>query len=487
MFATIIFTQASLEASQVHVTIDGRQVNFTDQGPTIVDDRTLVPVRGVFEELGFEVDWEQDTQTARLIRNGHEVTLTIGSATFITNGGSHTLDVPAQIIGGRTMLPIRAVLESVGYSVEWLQDTSTVSISSSGRQATNENENKFGFSNGINENGFWEGIRALDYVEMFDYNNLEIPWTIHGWYDNDEEYIYEMLYSLAGFQVNEGQLALTDEIVFENLSPFMYGVTTAAEVYELFGATTLGEAIKASVNSFLTEMQRSSIELFVEDYIFNEVNVSSIPKELMQHVEQILIQYQERNTFGPFQRIGPFSHIRMHMTAEEMARGDLVLQAVAEHGGFSVSKEEIEDFFEEKLGTRDYSSYVDIEEYGLPYITKVLLHQKIFDHIVENALLKTAEIIIYDDRLQTAEANHRIIVSATAMFIATNNGAVPPNAAALDVFMSPTFAELNGSGPQSAQPTGAQYTFTSATYADGGASIRITTTLDGQTVATWEL
>ena len=136
MFAMLIFTPVSLQASQVIVSIDGRQVHFRGQVPTIIDGRTLVPVRGVFEELGFEVDWEQDTETARLIRSSHEVVLTIGSANFITNGESYTLDVPAQIIGGRTMLPIRAVLESVGYSVDWSQATNTVLISSSSGKGT---------------------------------------------------------------------------------------------------------------------------------------------------------------------------------------------------------------------------------------------------------------------------------------------------------------------------------------------------------------
>lgn len=114
----------------ISVTIDGVQVYFADQPPAIVDNRTLVPVRGVFETLGFEVDWNRETQTATLKNESFVVTITIGSPTFTTNGVSHALDVPAQIIGGRTMLPIRAVLESVGYNVEWDNTTRTVVITS---------------------------------------------------------------------------------------------------------------------------------------------------------------------------------------------------------------------------------------------------------------------------------------------------------------------------------------------------------------------
>ena len=58
------------------------------------------------------------------------VVITIDSSTFIVNGTSHILDVPAQIIGGRTMLPIAVVLRSVGYEVDWDGETSTVAITS---------------------------------------------------------------------------------------------------------------------------------------------------------------------------------------------------------------------------------------------------------------------------------------------------------------------------------------------------------------------
>ena len=110
------------------VTINGERVVFADQNPVIVDSRTLVPVRGVFENLGFDVGWEPEMRQAILTSDTHTVIITIGSATFIVNGVIRTLDVPAQIIGDRTMLPIRAVVESVGYFVDWDAATRTVII-----------------------------------------------------------------------------------------------------------------------------------------------------------------------------------------------------------------------------------------------------------------------------------------------------------------------------------------------------------------------
>ena len=102
----------------ISVIIDGQQVTFEAQQPVIIDGRTLVPVRGVFEQLGFEVDWDGDNRQAILESENYTVIITIDSAAFTTNGVSHELDVPAQIIGGSTMLPIRAVMESVGYYLD---------------------------------------------------------------------------------------------------------------------------------------------------------------------------------------------------------------------------------------------------------------------------------------------------------------------------------------------------------------------------------
>jgi len=119
----------ALNANEISVTIDGIAVNFEGQPPIVIDGRTLVPVRGVFEHLGFDVDWQQDAMTATLTSDSHIVVITIGHNTFTTNGKIHELDVPAQIIGGRTLLPIRAAVESVGFNVDWRQDNPAVIIS----------------------------------------------------------------------------------------------------------------------------------------------------------------------------------------------------------------------------------------------------------------------------------------------------------------------------------------------------------------------
>jgi hypothetical protein len=119
----------ALASNDVTVDIDGQHVAFQGQGPVIVGGRTLVPVRGVFEAVGFAVGWNGATQTVTLTNDAFTVIITVGSSTFTTNGVGHTLDVPAQIMNGRTMLPIRLPLESVGIVMSWDGATRTVGIS----------------------------------------------------------------------------------------------------------------------------------------------------------------------------------------------------------------------------------------------------------------------------------------------------------------------------------------------------------------------
>jgi len=126
---TFSVVSAIASPDEITVTIDGVPVVFEGQGPIITGNRTLVPVRGVFEALGFVPDWDPDARAATLVREDYTVVLTIGSYTFTTNGVEHTLDVPAQIVANRTLLPLRAVLESVGYDdMDWLPETRTVVI-----------------------------------------------------------------------------------------------------------------------------------------------------------------------------------------------------------------------------------------------------------------------------------------------------------------------------------------------------------------------
>ena len=109
-----------------------RELAF-DQPPVIIDGRTLVPVRAVFEAMGMSVNWDNNTKTA-YASGGETNIISIGAKEFYRSTGSEgrknlSMDVPAQIISGRTLVPLRAVAEACDAEVEWVNETKTIYIS----------------------------------------------------------------------------------------------------------------------------------------------------------------------------------------------------------------------------------------------------------------------------------------------------------------------------------------------------------------------
>ena len=111
----------SAQQNSVTVTIDGVPIdcNAYGQSATIVEGRTLVPLRAIFEALGASVEWEQSTKTVTSTHGDVTISLTIGDKKLYRNGEVIELDVAAAIMNGRTMVPVRAISESFGVSVEW--------------------------------------------------------------------------------------------------------------------------------------------------------------------------------------------------------------------------------------------------------------------------------------------------------------------------------------------------------------------------------
>ena len=116
--------QAVIIALQINnpaMDVDGKNVNIDENGttPVIVDGRTLLPVRAVVEAMGGVVGWDQATKTVTLTVGEDVVKLTINSTAAVLNDEAKTLDVAPVIINSRTMLPIRFVMESFGGQVGW--------------------------------------------------------------------------------------------------------------------------------------------------------------------------------------------------------------------------------------------------------------------------------------------------------------------------------------------------------------------------------
>jgi hypothetical protein len=116
----------------VTVVLDGQTLQFPTQDPVIVEGRTLVPLRTIFEALGAEVDWKEENSVQTIIATTEDTTInmTINSNEYFVNGERKELDVPAQLMNDKTMVPLRAIGESLGCGVDWDQETKTVIIQS---------------------------------------------------------------------------------------------------------------------------------------------------------------------------------------------------------------------------------------------------------------------------------------------------------------------------------------------------------------------
>jgi len=104
--------------SEIKVVLDGYAIEF-DQPPVIISDRTMVPMRAIYEALGAEVSWDAVTRTASGTKCGITVSFTIDEAIVDINYNKIEIDAPATIVNDRTLVPVRALAEGFGVTVSW--------------------------------------------------------------------------------------------------------------------------------------------------------------------------------------------------------------------------------------------------------------------------------------------------------------------------------------------------------------------------------
>lgn len=135
---------ANVEASStsIPVYVNGAKQTY-DQPAVIKDGRTLVPIRGISEDLGATVQYNAENKKISIKDSNTTVTLTIGSKTAYINGVKKTLDVPAQVEKSRTIVPLRFVGEAFGAKVSYNSQTRSAHILSQAfTKLVNENKEK---------------------------------------------------------------------------------------------------------------------------------------------------------------------------------------------------------------------------------------------------------------------------------------------------------------------------------------------------------
>ncbi|MGB4439513.1 MAG: beta-propeller domain-containing protein [Sedimentibacter sp.] len=115
------------ETNNVTVYVDNEKIEF-DVNPFIENGRTLVPLRGVFEKLGAEVDWNKNISEVVIMDENNEIEMLLGNDKVMVNGEINNIDVPTKMINSRTFAPLRFISEKLGHDVTWDASTNSVYI-----------------------------------------------------------------------------------------------------------------------------------------------------------------------------------------------------------------------------------------------------------------------------------------------------------------------------------------------------------------------
>lgn|GEM_PF-4876895 len=125
----LVFGFAGIAGAQsVNVQIDGKNVDFPEQQPYVYNGRVFIPLRAVTESMGATVNWNEASQTADVNRSGVQVKMTVGSTNPVVNGVVKQIDAPATVSNSRVMIPLRFLSEAFGANVRWNNANQTASI-----------------------------------------------------------------------------------------------------------------------------------------------------------------------------------------------------------------------------------------------------------------------------------------------------------------------------------------------------------------------
>jgi trigger factor len=331
----------------------------------------------------------------------------------------------------------------------------------------------FTYSDGIDDNGFWENITALDYVELCDYENISIPSDIHeitdeaiqteidtilADYASDEQvtnravadsdtvnidyvgsidgvefdggstdgvgtdvtigvtsYIDDFLEQLIGHTPGESfdiEVTFPEDYGEENLNgkDAVFAVTinyivetVLPDLTDEFVLNNLssdyGWSIVTEVEAGIkNDLQSLATVNYVREYIVENTNIISLPEALLKYQENSMLSYYQNYASYYEMELEEFLSAYVGVaTVDELLEANsanmteaanfyLIIQAIAEDAGISVSDEDVATYFKDYAGLDDYSEYE--ENFGMPYLKFVALNQAVMDYLEDSAVLE---------------------------------------------------------------------------------------------------
>ncbi len=304
-------------AKPICVVVNGEEIAFEDASPVNINGSVLVPMRAIFEALGAEVVWEEETQTVTGILGENQVKTSIGSITGYVNDEMLDLSVPSRLINGRTMVPVRFVSEGLTAEVNWIEGASanTVAITlgdeaMGGPLDQSQNNVQLPSEEAEGEEGIEDAIPSdeEEKPDSSDYSDSYYPVEEGGYY------------FLQSVIPSGGCLLTCLSMVSSNLHQEMI---TPEDVYAMNGSVV-------RVNSW-SAIQESLEIVRAETIDFNEVAV----EERLPMIVQLIEEYPEGVIIG-FCKSGSWHYVVTVGYDEET--GDLLVNDPV--GGHNVPLEE---------------------------------------------------------------------------------------------------------------------------------------------------
>lgn len=200
---------------QINVLIDELPVKF-DVQPVIKDGRTLVPFRALAESLNVKVNWDNTKKTVTAADNNTTIILNTGNTTAYINNKPLTLDVPPLILNGRTLIPLRIFSEAFKCKVDWDNSVKTVRIISPPKSMTVVGFYALGGGNSRS----WDDLFGTPYPETTPCNTDIVGELGFGWYSLDQQG-YLATQSTTGWKRPDGWQNVLNTIANYDIKPEM--------------------------------------------------------------------------------------------------------------------------------------------------------------------------------------------------------------------------------------------------------------------------
>lgn len=282
-----------------------------DPAPYIDQGRTMLPIRAILEPLGASFAWDAKTRTVTVYKGSKKVQLVINNKNTTINGVKYVLDVPAQIIEGRTFVPLRFIAENFDAYVEWDGTARSVKIF----------QNGYPVKKNITVSGYYFNAKSLD--DLKNYLGT-ISDTIHFSYElNTSARVEEKVYFNQGHELAKENNKKVEMLVFANdreqLKKIMNDVSLQKKIIDdIYDFLVLRNYDGVNIDfEFIDKTQSTQFVKFISDLknkLGSKYNISlSLPprtstwetwydgydyKTLANLVDRIMIMAYDQHYFG---------------------------------------------------------------------------------------------------------------------------------------------------------------------------------------------